>query len=371
MKLQYICKECNRPFNSPKALGAHVAIKHDAHEYYDTYCKNDGEGVCATCGKPTKFRKLSYGYDICCSKECALKLDHSHYQYNALAIEIKWQRDLQQIQQIYNREQRVSYNCKLCGEPVIMRIRYITGLVCIKCKRRWGNLRSFGEENPFQSEKIKNDIGVTNLNKYGVTNYSSCRLAKERRTEYWMKHFNVPHYMCTEQFKEAARQTNVLRYGAPYQVSRVDFLRLFRDACEERYNVRHPSQCPEIRRKQLFGKYVAPNGRMYDSSWEYMFEQYLNEHNISYEYQPNISFEWHDVNHKLHKYFPDFLIKGTENTIIEIKGDHFFDANGNFIDPYDTSSNGRMNAELKFQCMKRNGILIYTSKELKQLGIKI
>ena len=46
MKLQYICKECNGPFNSPKALGAHVAIKHDAHEYYDKYCKKDGDGVC-------------------------------------------------------------------------------------------------------------------------------------------------------------------------------------------------------------------------------------------------------------------------------------------------------------------------------------
>ena len=79
----------------------------------------------------------------------------------------------------------------------------------------------------------------------------------------------------------------------------------------------------------------------------------------------------YDVNGNLHKYFPDFLIKDDKNTIIEVKGDQFFDEYVRFINPYDTTPAGFKNAELKYQCMVKNNVCIYTSKELKVLGIKI
>ena len=69
-------------------------------------------------------------------------------------------------------------------------------------------------------------------------------------------------------------------------------------------------------------------------------------------------------------HIPDFLL--TENKeFIEIKGDHFFDKDNNFINPYDKSEKGYANAKLKYECMINAGVKIYTSKELINLGINI
>ena len=57
--------------------------------------------------------------------------------------------------------------------------------------------------------------------------------------------------------------------------------------------------------------------------------------------------------------------------IIEIKGDHFFDKNGKFFDPYDKTEEGYKNAEFKWKCMVENNVKIYTSKELISLGIDL
>lgn len=126
----------------------------------------------------------------------------------------------------------------------------------------------------------------------------------------------------------------------------------------------------ELKRKQMFGKYNAPNGKKYDSSWEYLFENYLIEHKIDYIYQSNETFTWYDVNGKSHEYIPDFYLPNT-NEFIEIKGDYFFDKNGKFFDPYDKTEEGYKNAELKWNCMMENNVKVYTSKELIDLGIKL
>lgn len=41
--------------------------------------------------------------------------------------------------------------------------------------------------------------------------------------------------------------------------------------CREKYGCDNPSQNTEIHKKQMFGKFVSPNGKFYDSSWEYKF----------------------------------------------------------------------------------------------------
>lgn len=122
--------------------------------------------------------------------------------------------------------------------------------------------------------------------------------------------------------------------------------------------------------KNRLHKFKAPNGKTYDSSWEYKFEQYLIENNIKYEYQSSTQFKWVDISSKERTYIPDFkIIKENKEEIIEIKGDHFFDKDGNFIDPYDKSDIGTANAKLKWECMMKAGVKVLTSKELLQLGI--
>ena len=39
------------------------------------------------------------------------------------------------------------------------------------------------------------------------------------------------------------------------------------------------------------------------------------------------------------------------------------------IDPYNKTEKGYANARLKWECMQKAGVKVYTSKELKELGI--
>ncbi len=308
MNLVYKCNECNSTYPSKKGLCIHIAQTHNTKDYYDKYLKHPNEGYCTVCGNPTKFRKLSAGYDKTCSSACYKKLDRTNYRHSDTPLLVQWQRDIEDIQATYSREQLVQYQCKLCNTPVIIKIRKITGLVCIKCKRRWGNLRSFGDENPFQNTQIKQKIEATVLKKYGV---------------------------------------------------------------------KHVLQNPDIHRKMQEKKFHAPNGRLYDSSWEYLFELYLIQHKIDYIYQSDITFTWTDVDGDTRLYIPDFHILRSDrmnflsNDIIEIKGDHFFDQNGHFRDPYDLSAKGYENAKRKYECMVSHGVKILTSKDLIKLGIKV
>ncbi|MGM9968820.1 MAG: hypothetical protein ACI35S_00320 [Anaeroplasma sp.] len=94
----------------------------------------------------------------------------------------------------------------------------------------------------------------------------------------------------------------------------------------------------------------------FDSSWEMAFYVYLKDHNIDFEYQPNIKFEY-NFNNKIHKYHPDFKVN---NEIIEIKGEQFFD-NDKMINPFDRAQDDLY--EAKHQCMIKNNVIIIKNCE--------
>ena len=50
-------------------------------EYYDANLKKEGEGICAVCGKPTKFRSITVGYAKTCGRECATKRQWQNSDY--------------------------------------------------------------------------------------------------------------------------------------------------------------------------------------------------------------------------------------------------------------------------------------------------
>ena len=103
----------------------------------------------------------------------------------------------------------------------------------------------------------------------------------------------------------------------------------------------------------------------FDSFPEIVFFIYLKDHNIEFEYQPSISFEY-TFNGKTHKYFPDFKV-GT--VLYKIKGDHFF-KDGKMVCPYrDKSWSDEQyllecsKYEAKHQCMLKNNVAILTSND--------
>lgn len=62
---------------------------------------------------------------------------------------------------------------------------------------------------------------------------------------------------------------------------------------------------------------------MFDSTWEIIVYDFLAEHNIPFEYQPEISIPY-EFNGTHHTYHPDFIVN---DRIYEVKGDNFFRIN--------------------------------------------
>ena len=61
---------CGREFDDYKGFGGHIIRTHKitTQEYYDTYLKQNGDGFCKTCNKPTPFKSVNMGYAKYCLK---------------------------------------------------------------------------------------------------------------------------------------------------------------------------------------------------------------------------------------------------------------------------------------------------------------
>lgn len=68
----YQCPECIRQFDKMLGLTTHLARSHgiSSEVYYGSYLKRSDEGRCLKCGKNTKFKNITLGYQSYCSKSC-------------------------------------------------------------------------------------------------------------------------------------------------------------------------------------------------------------------------------------------------------------------------------------------------------------
>lgn len=71
--LKYVCKICGQSFNHHIIFNNHLKESHktSSKPYYDQYLKNENEGKCVICSKPTAYINFTKGYRECCSVGCA------------------------------------------------------------------------------------------------------------------------------------------------------------------------------------------------------------------------------------------------------------------------------------------------------------
>lgn len=263
----------------------------------------------------------------------------------------------------HKRFDRFKLNPFLCNSCVCSKVQKTQD---VKDKIQKTMLEKHGCKNAFL---VKNENGVykrdiTNIKRYGY----SCPMKNPIKSKEIIEQKREKYGTANNFDKIKETVHNKYNVNNSFLVKNEENVEKRTITCKEKYGYENPSQVPELKRNQMFGKYNAPNGRKYDSSWEYKFEQYLIENNIDYIYQSDDTFTWYDINGKSHEYIPDFYLPNTKE-FIEIKGDQFFDKNGKFFDPYDKTEEGYKNAELKWDCMIKNNVKVYTGKELKELGI--
>lgn len=307
--------------------------------------------------KNTLLKNVIYGYRTYCSMSCRNK-DKEFVKKCKNTLKIKYGSNFNEV--ITNKRKETkkhNYNDENYNNRDKAKITYIEKL---------------GVDNPSKSIIIKEKKENTCLKHYGVKYFLQSEEGKENFKLKCYEKFNVDNPSKDNTIKEKKKETTLNNYNVPYPMQSDIVKEKYKNTCKEKYGVNNVSQNVEIHKKQLYGKYKAPNGKTYDSSWEYKFEKYLIENKVNYEYQSSTTFKWIDYNGKERTYIPDFkLITENGEQFIEIKGDYFFDKNGKFFDPYDKTEIGYYNAEQKYNCMINNGVKILLSSDLIELGIKM
>ena len=219
---------------------------------------------------------------------------------------------------------------------------YMMGSDYYMTKSRETKLRKYGHEYYFDKEKSKQ----TRINKYG--GWESDETTKHRK-ETNLKKYGVENPFASKEIQEKIKKTNLEKYGVEYN--------------QQNQEIRKRSI--ETRRKK-YGKLTIAfkyeyDNRLFDSSWELAYYIWLQDNNIKFEYQPNISFKYVDGYGKSHEYYPDFLIDGK---YIEIKGDQFMDEKtGLFCEDEKFLVNG---LHPKYKCMMDNNVSILPIEEINE-----
>lgn len=244
------------------------------------------------------------------------------------------------------------------------------------------NLKKFGAKTPLQSKEIRKAINQHNLETYGTTNVVESEYFKKKRIETCRKNFGVDYPMQSEEVKAKSRascketygveyvlqdegvrtkriETSLKHYGVTNPAQNEEVKAKTKATLQKNYGVDAPAQCPEIRRKQQT-KYFY-NGKYFDSKFELAYSIWLEDHNIEFTYEPDLSFKY-VYNDTTHVYFPDFIVEGQ---VIEIKGDYFFNENGTMCNPWDHSQDGLY--EAKHQCMLKNNVKIIKTSSMKDI----
>ena len=287
---------------------------------------------CIYCGKSDKFMQVNVGckgYFEACSVDCSNKNKEKKQKYARTCLDRYGVKHYSMTSKY-----KIQYR-----QTCLDHFGTTSNLACESQKAliRQTNLKTYGVECLLQSEKFHQDSKLAKKQKYGDENFN-----------------NRPKF----------NQTCIDRYGVPFPQTLQEFKDKTRITVNDLYGVDFPLQNHEIFVKSR-SKYSYIDIH-FDSAPEVALYIWLRDHQIQFEYQPDISFEY-EFNGRKFRYFPDFKI-GSQ--LVEIKGDHFFSEDGKMICPYRKKSwsdekyqEECAKYEAKHQCMLANGIQIWTSKK--------
>lgn len=383
------CLICNEEIEFKDARGLSKFINHlkthniSAKDYYDTYLKKENDGKCAVCGNDTKFISILRGYRTCCGVDCnyiyARSLLTEDSKARSIANMHKTKLEKYGDPNYANHEKTRQTKLEKYGDPNYTNYKKA-------CKTK---LEKYGSETYTNREKAKQ----TCLEKYGQEHYTN----REKCKETFKEKYGTENIFTLTEIKEKSEKSKLEKYGNKFFTNRKKFI----ETCNEKYGVNNVFAAPEIQEKIKIGniekygveyswqaeqikdkikstnikKYGVSNpiqnhdirlstqhkytydDKNFDSSWELAYYIYLKDHNIEFEYQPDITFEYNYLN-KIHYYHPDFKVN---NDLIELKGLQFFENKNSankMINPYDRTQDDLF--EAKHQCMLKNNVKIIT-----------
>lgn len=303
------------------------------------------EFLCEKCGKPGfsyrhgKLNDLSFT----CSK-CKRIINHNKNKNDTNVIFVNNIEELKELREskkliFWKRYSFICNDCKKISYKAICKsVIDESNFLCHGCLSKRTYLKNLGVSNPMYLEITKQSIRKTCLEK---------------------DHCSWPTK--TKRHRDKTRKTNLERYGC-WPTATKEVKQKIERTCIEKYNYKTfagsqkwRDQLSEISKKS--SKRYIYNDICFDSAPEVALYIYLVDNKISFSYHPDVTFTY-SFEGKTYSYRPDFKIN---NELWEIKGDHFFDKNGNLIDPFDSNNNDR--CKCKQICMENNHVKILRLKD--------
>lgn len=272
------------------------------NDYYEKYLRKPGDNICPVCHKEITKRLGLLGFPKHCSTRCST-LDKETQKKKKETYFQKTGYDS------YSNPEFIEKQKKTCLE------RFgVENAMCLPEmieQRTKTMIEKYGYGFYAQTDEMHEKTKETFLRKYGVENSLQLETVREKakntkKERYGDENFNN---------RGLAENTNLERYGVEWFPKTADWKTKTQETCMQKYGVKY--HCILNKPK----KYVYDN-RFFDSSWEIAYYIWLKDHNIQFEFHPDIAFKYVTTDGKEHKYFPDFKI-GDE--FIEIKGNHLLE----------------------------------------------
>jgi hypothetical protein len=297
---QVKCLICGYETNNHQSFNSHIAHAHHikSKDYYDMFLKKEDEGICLTCGKPTKFNNMWDGYRTFCCNSC-----------------------MSSNEMIQNQKKETSN--KHFG------VDYPHQSEIIKQNMEETNMRKFGAGNVFASEYGKEKIKETNMKKFGIDNPAKVKEVQEKIANTCMERYNASSPLGSELIQEKIKQTLIREHGVEYSSQIPESREKTKETVRKRHGVDFIFQLERVRARTAETAYTQEarskaaktrrlNGNR--SKLEDFLEDFFIEHNIDYQTEYKES---------RYPYFCDFYLPDTD-TFIEINGywthvGHWFD----------------------------------------------
>lgn len=297
--------------------------------------------------------------------------------------------EFQSYCEIYQSRQSFKANCPVCGKEILFTKNWPKcrrkNLLCKYHLRQSNAIKKYGSwEEMYRQKTVKTK--QTFLKRYGVDNIFKRTDLISKAVEKKYGEGITSGGMIKEAHKKQ-QQTMLDRYGTNCVLTRPEIhekaiensrtpeaIQKRKNTCLERYGCEASSQNEEIKdqvRQRCLEKWGHCYGgnrqkvfylyedTYFDSSWELAFYIYCKDHGINFEYHSTLLDYY--VNGKKHKYEVDFKVG---EDLIEIKGGHLLDENGNLKAYKETDDIECINA--KNECMKVNKVKIISTKEIKK-----
>lgn len=193
-EVDIICKICNREFKTIFSFTGHLR-NHSmtSKQYYDKYVKEDGEGICPTCGKETNFNSFTEGYHKFCSISCLNKSDYIKEKSREASMR-KWGVP-HQLQSKEFKQQLMDKNMEEFGYA------WKIGTPEMREKITDSVQEKYGVDNVFADETIKQKVRKTQEEKYGGIGLSS-PIIKEKVKETNLQRYGVENVFASGEVVE-------------------------------------------------------------------------------------------------------------------------------------------------------------------------